>query len=199
MRKPASTTRKTLGFGVPDEIDPHHFTIEIPAARAEPVIITEHFGLRSGTGGLPDAVERCRLSRVAWTAIAEEAKRVLNERLKEKDLTPSRWASGRNVVERLLGRELCMLTWAVEAAEKELIPNAIRNWAALKPEERWWLFSMAASLTGHAEDADVGWRKAIRVALTETPGGDQAALSRARKQKVILEDDRPRLPLFDKL
>ncbi len=82
--------KKTIGFGAPNEMDPHHFTVEIPAARTEPVIITEHFGLRGGSNGLPDSIVRCRLPRVAWSGIAEEAKRVLNERLKEKeaDLEP---------------------------------------------------------------------------------------------------------------
>lgn len=197
MKKRATAARKTIGFGVPDEIDPHHFTVEIPAARTDSVIITEHFGLRSGSSGMPDAVERCRLQRGAWTAIAEEAKRILNERLKEKELTTSRWSSGKNSVERLLGRELCVLAWGVEVAHTDLIPNAIRNWASFKPEERWWLFSMAASLTGAADDTDVGWRKAIRVALTETPGGDEVEAKRAKRPKAQAID-RPQLPLFDK-
>ena len=33
------TTRKTLGFGVPDDIDPHHFTVEIPAGREKRVVV----------------------------------------------------------------------------------------------------------------------------------------------------------------
>ena len=198
MKKPATTARKTIGFGVPDEIDPHHFTVEIPAARNDPVIMTEHFGLRSGSSGMPDMVERCRVPRGAWTAIAEEAKRILNERLKEKELATSRWSSGINSVERLLGRELCVLAWSVEAANRDLIPNAIRNWSGFKPEERWWLFSMAASLTGLAEDTDIGWRKAIRIALTETPGGEEAAAKSARRPKIPADGNRPQLPLFEK-
>ena len=49
---------------MPNEMDPHHFTVEIPAARTKPVIITEHFGLRGGSNGLPDSIVRCRLPRV---------------------------------------------------------------------------------------------------------------------------------------
>ncbi len=107
------SVKKTIGFGVPNEMDPHHFTVEIPAARTEPVVITEHFGLQCGTNGMPDSIVRSRLPRTAWSAIAEEAKRVLNERLKEKKLSTSRWSSGVNKVERLLGRELCVLAWGV--------------------------------------------------------------------------------------
>ncbi len=188
--------KKTIGFGAPNELDPHHFTVEIPAARTDPVVITEHFGLRGGSNGLPDLVVRCRLSRVAWTGIAEEAKRVLNERLKEKKLSSSRWASGTNKIERLLGRELCVLAWAVEAAPKEMIPNAVRNWVGLRPDERWWLFSMAASMTGGVDDAEIGWRKAIRIALTENPTGEEVAAMRGKKPKG--KEERPPLPdLFD--
>ena len=184
--------RKTLGFGVPNDIDPHHFVVEVPSDKAKPVVITEHFGLAGG--GDADSVERCRLPQVAWNAIKKETERVLNERLKEKKLTGSRWKAGRNQVERLLGRELCVLAWAVEAAPKDTIPNAIRGWGAFKPEERWWLFAMAASLTGTSQDADIGWRKALRVALTESPTGEEVVAIRAKKSATV---ERLLLPLFE--
>ncbi|MDE2105892.1 MAG: DUF3780 domain-containing protein [Patescibacteria group bacterium] len=158
---------KSIGFGCPVDIDPHHFTVEIPSGRSGDIVITERFGLSGGHSGIPDAIERCDLPRSAWKAIAEHAKRVLNERLKEAKLPSSRWVPGENKIERLLGRELCLLAWAVERASANLIPNAIRHWSALRPEERWWLFAMAASSTGTAYDADIGWRKAIRIAMTE--------------------------------
>ena len=186
---------KTIGFGVPDEMDPHHFAVEIPVARDKDIVIVEYFGVRSTNA--EDSVERCRLSRPAWNAISTEAARILNERLKERSLATSRWSGGTNKVERLLGRELCVLAWAIEKADKDLIPGAIRAWATFKPEERWWLFSMAASLTGTSEDTDIGWRKALRIALTETPSGDE--LSAIRKKRPRADGERPALPLFDKL
>ena len=192
------TAKSTIGFGVPHEMDTHHFTEEVPGMPTQDVVITEHFGLRGGTNGLPDSVVRCRLPYAAWSGIANEAKRVLNERLKEKKLTASRWAPGTTKVERLLGRELCVLAWGIEAAPKELIPNAIRNWVGLRPEERWWLFSMAATMTGSAEDTDIGWRKAIRVALTENPTGEEVADLRKKKPKAKAAEERPMLPLFDR-
>jgi hypothetical protein len=189
--------RKTTGFGVPNDIDPHHFVVDIPAARANPVVITEQFGLSGGSNGLPDSLERCRLNQDAWNAVRKELERVLNDRLKEKKLATSRWKSGKNQVERLLGRELCILAWAIEAAPKETIPNAIRNWAGLKPEERWWLFAMAASMTGTSQDVDVGWRKALRVALTENPTGEEVVAIRAKRPKGL--EERPQLPLFERM
>jgi hypothetical protein len=189
--------RKTTGFGVPNDIDPHHFVVDIPAARANPVVITEQFGLSGGSNGLPDSLERCRLNQDAWNAVRKELERVLNDRLKEKKLATSRWKSGKNQVERLLGRELCILAWAIEAAPKETIPNAIRNWTGLKPEERWWLFAMAASMTGTSQDVDVGWRKALRVALTENPTGEEVVAIRAKRPKGL--EERPQLPLFERI
>jgi len=189
--------RKTTGFGVPNDIDPHHFVVDIPAARANLVVITEQFGLSGGSNGLPDSLERCRLNQDAWNAVRKELERVLNDRLKEKKLATSRWKSGKNQVERLLGRELCVLAWAIEAAPKETIPNAIRNWSGLKPEERWWLFAMAASMTGTSQDVDVGWRKALRVALTENPTGEEVVAIRAKRPKST--EERPQLPLFERM
>ena len=111
---PAVTQKTTIGFGVPNEMDPHHFTVEIPAARTSPSSSPSTSGCRAGPTDcrIPSCVAGCRVP--AWSAIAEEAKRVLNERLKEKKLATSRWQAGTNKVERLLGRELCVLAWGVE-------------------------------------------------------------------------------------
>jgi hypothetical protein len=189
--------RKTTGFGVPNDIDPHHFVVEIPATRTNPVVVTEQFGLAGGSNGAPDSIERCRLNQDVWNIVRKELERVLNERLKEKKIATARWKSGKNQVERLLGRELCVLLWAIETASKDAIPNAIRNWSGLKPEERWWLFAMAASTTGTSQDADVGWRKALRVALTENPTGEEVVAIRSRRPKG--SEDRPLLPLFERV
>ena len=53
-----------------------------------------------------------------------------------------------------------------------LYGNAVRNWIGLRPEERWWLYTITAAATGRPEHADIGWRKALRFALTENPLAD---------------------------
>jgi hypothetical protein len=68
-----------------------------------------------------------------------------------------------------LGKELCILCWAVESALLGDIPNALLNWEALSPEERWWLFTMAVATTGQALKKEIGWRKALRFALADNP------------------------------
>jgi hypothetical protein len=78
----------------------------------------------------------------------------------------SRWKSGVNKVDRLLGKELCVLAWAVEKANITQLPLICNKWAALRPEERWWLFSSVAAEGGLAEGSHVGWRKALYHALS---------------------------------
>lgn len=68
------------------------------------------------------------------------------------------------MIDRLLGKELCVLVWAIERLDQK-IRIAVRNWLALRPEERWWLFGMTAIATGGIGDADKGWRIALRYAL----------------------------------
>ena len=157
--------RATVGFGCPVVGSPHHMVVDIPAHRSESVLVVEHFGVQAEKEGAPESVDRVELSRAAWSAIAETLRKTFNERLKEKDIAGGKWAVGENKVERLLGKELCVLAWAVEKVPEALVPAAITNWLGLKPEERW----LTAAAPGGVEDGDIGWRKALRFALTEKP------------------------------
>ena len=158
----------TEGFGAPVGIDPHRFEVRVPSGNKGDVSIVEHFGVAISAYG-SDAIERCTLSRRAWGAIRDDVKRHFNERLKDKSLPSGALTTGANKVERLLGHELMVLAWAVEAAKIEMIPVAVRNWLAMRPEERWWLFAVTAASTGEARHREIGWRKALRFALTENP------------------------------
>ncbi len=154
-----SYAHPTLGFGVPASSDPHHFKVLIPKANSGKVQITEHLGLQA----LSDEyafIDRVMLERARWTAIRSEVQRALNARRKEHNLKTSAWKVGENPVDRLLGKEICVLAWAAEGVKMENIPVAVRNWPALRPEERWWLFGMAAMSTGGIGDG--GWRCAMR-------------------------------------
>jgi hypothetical protein len=57
---------------------------------------------------------------------------------------------------------------------------------------------MAATTTGSADDVDVGWRKAIRIAMTENPTGEESNAMRAMRRK-LMPEERPPLPLFEDL
>ena len=60
-----------------------------------------------------------------------------------------------------LGKELCVLAWAAETASEDKIAVICSKWAALRPEERWWLFAMTVAEAGMPEDTQRGWRRAL--------------------------------------
>ena len=98
------------------------FRVEIPAARTEPVRVIEDYGYRGLEDGIPRDEERVILPRPVWSGIAEIARRAFNNRLKAARIPTGRWHAGTNLVERLLGKELCVLAWAAETANDEQIP-----------------------------------------------------------------------------
>ena len=168
--KNPSPAHPTRGFGVPLTVAPHHFVVTIPRKSKDPVLITEDLGMHA-EGGSHEILDRISLPREAWVEIADPVKRMFNQRLKEHDLAISRWKTGDNPVDRLLGKELCVLAWAIEKLEADRRGTALRNWLSLRPEERWWLFQMTASTAGTPGDYDRGWRLALRYALGDTFDG----------------------------
>ncbi|MDF9393430.1 MULTISPECIES: anti-phage-associated DUF3780 domain-containing protein [Methylococcus] len=184
----------TLGFGVPATSDPHHFKVVIPKASTGKVSISEHLGLQSASNDNA-VIDRVLLDRPRWTAIRAEVQRAFNARLAARGLKPSAWKVGENPVDRLLGKELCVLAWAVEQMDMEKIPVAVRNWLALRPEERWWLFGMTAMSTGGLMDAGRGWRVALKHALGDVVQSELLA-PRARRSNGVKDDIRLSLDLF---
>ena len=184
----------TLGFGVPATTDPHHFLVSIPKTNSGVVLIAEHLGMQAQDQSVA-IVDRVILERRRWTAIRSEVQRAFNVRLKERRLQTSAWKVGKNPVDRLLGKELCVLAWAVEGMDTDHIPVAIRNWLALRPEERWWLFGMAAIVTGGVQDGDKGWRLALRHALGDVAQNEQIIQYRKAAASTTAPDD-PSLSLF---
>ncbi len=155
------------GFGaVIGEYGAHIFRVDVPIASKGDITITEDYGLKGGENGVPAKETRVILPRRLWSGIAETARKDFATRLKAKKLTSSRWSTGDNKVDRMLGKELCVLAWAAEHASTVDECKAIASkWSALRPEERWWLFSQTAAEAGLAEDMNRGWRKALYYAL----------------------------------
>jgi hypothetical protein len=154
------------GFGVA-AYGAHIFRVEIPATAKGDITIIEDYGLKGGENGVPPWETRVVLPRRFWSAIAETARKDFGARLKAKKLPSPRWTTGDNKVDRMLGKELCVLAWAAEHANSVDECKAIAaKWGALKPEERWWLFSQTAAEAGLPDDKDAGWRKALYYALS---------------------------------
>ena len=176
-----ATKHATLGFGVPASSDPHHFKVTIPKGNSGNVQISEYLGLQAQSDEFA-VIDRVIIERPRWTAIRSEVQRTFNARLKSHDIKTSAWKVGENVVDRLLGKELCVLAWAIEGMDMDNIPVAVRNWLALRPEERWWLFGMTAMSTGRIKDGEKGWRLALRHALGDVAQSDQL---KPRGRKIV--------------
>ena len=84
-----------------------------------------------------------------------------------------------------------MLAWAAERADKEELPVIGSKWAALRPEERWWLFMVTVAEAGLPGDHQRGWRRALHLALAD---GDIPAPSKRRRRPI--EQESFSAPLF---
>lgn len=176
MTRPKSdkTAEHYLGFGALATFGAHIFRVDIPVALKGDIAIIEDYGLKGGDNGLPPHEVRVNLPRRFWSAISETARKDFAARLKAKKLPSSRWTTGDNKVDRMLGKELCVLAWAAEHAQSMDECKVIAaKWSALRPEERWWLFGQTVAEAGLAADTDGGWRKALYFALSGGKSPDE--------------------------
>lgn len=148
------------GFGVSNAIAPHRFLVRIPKDRGSAVEILEDFGAAGMDSGL-GIICRVRIPRANWRAVADEAKAYLNRRLREKGLKSASFHTGDTPVERLLGRELTVLGWAIEAISPEEAAASVTKWASYRAEELWWLFNQIDRDAGEFDDARTGWRRGV--------------------------------------
>ncbi len=134
-----------MDFGAPDKFGAHVFRVEIPAAQDG--ARAHRRGLRLSRPGRRHSARRGTGHPAACRLVGHRrhcAPRV--QRPAEGGQSPTgRWHTGTNLVDRLLGKELCVLAWAAETANADQIPVICSKWAALRPEERWWLFSMTVA------------------------------------------------------
>ena len=179
-----SSKKKIIGFGFIPEESEHHFLVNI---LSKEVVVAEQYEYHPDASlaelnykiGRQNNEIKVILHRKKWDLIADEIKAEFNRRLRNNDLASGKWTANRNYTNRLFGKELTLLCWAIEEAEPAVIPVAVQNWLGLRPEERWWLYTMTNAATGHAiYDRNIGWRKAVRFALTENP------VSMAPKEKL---------------
>ncbi|MDB5387811.1 MAG: hypothetical protein JWM11_3457 [Planctomycetaceae bacterium] len=172
---------KTIDFGASTGFGTHLFRVEIPTARDESIKVVEDYGYLGQEGGIPRDEDRVSLKRQVWSGIADIARHEFNDRLKAAKVLTGRWHTGTNLVDRLLGKELCVLAWAAETANDDQIPVICSKWAALRPEERWWLFAMTVAESGLQEDTHRGWRRALFHALSD---GEKPPADRKRRRPV---------------
>jgi hypothetical protein len=204
MTKPkAQPKTEALGFGFLPAESEHHFLVSLPSGSKEMITVSEHFEWREDGNtkeadqeenvslNREDSSLRVILPREKWSRIADVLRTEFNQRLKAQGQKPGQWKGRAVPLNRLLGKELVLLCWAIEDADPNTIPTAITNWLGLAPEERWWLFTMTNAATGHAwQGRNKGWRKAVRFALTETPVSERKAAMEHELFRLIAEDVR---------
>jgi hypothetical protein len=163
-------TKASANFDCVDIYREHAFLVRLTKGREAKAQVFEVFGHAPAARDAvwaPETVLRCEISRDTWDLVAPEVRAEFNRRLKIEDKPVGRWGADETAVQRLLGKELLVLLWAVEQGDvsAEEVAVAIRNWLGLKPEERWWLYTMTAAATGLAHQTGLGWREALRRAL----------------------------------
>lgn len=136
--------KETLGFGVPVSGDPnyvpHHMIVSIPSDDSSQIQVTECFGTEL-VGRQPRVVHRASLDMPTWKKISAFMQRDFNRRLEQHGLATGSWQAGKNLVDRLLGKEVCALVWVLEKAEAWQVPSLAHRWAYQRPEERWAEFA----------------------------------------------------------
>ncbi len=198
MPRQKTSARKTVGLGFLPQESRHGFLIDVPKGKSkdEVVCISEHrgddlnhLGERESAQPSPnDPGLRVVIDRGRWLALAPAFWEESNRRLRANGLPTHKFqkTSTRAVpVHPSLGKELCILCWAVEEAPSDEIPNALRNWEALAPEERWWLYTMTVATTGQAMQKGIGWRKALRAALADNPFVKGEGLSPKARRELL--------------
>lgn len=189
-----SSRKTTFGFGVDPAESQNHFFVVVPLkSSTDSVSIFERFSWTPPTllDALPEKerpkrthadkqifangqvlersdILRLEISRHKWNLLYKDLTAEFNARLKDRHQMNGTFSIGGTPVERLFGKEMMVLLWAVEDCDPSVIPTAIRNWKGLMPEERWWLYTMTNASTGHIKDRK-GWRTALRYALCENP------------------------------
>ena len=157
-------------FDCADIYQEHGYLVRLTRGRDARAHVFEVFGrlpAEQEPDWAPETILRCDAPRSVWDAVSGELRADFNRRLRLEDKQAGRWGAEETAVQRLFGKELLVLLWAIEAPEvtAEEIAVAIRNWHGLKPEERWWLYTMTAAATGLAHQTGMGWRGALRQAL----------------------------------
>lgn len=158
------------GFGFDARNSMRLFFVDSKTAKS-PVEIFEVLVSQQKKGATkvePVLKSKAVLSAATWATMAPAVMGDFNEQLKSSKRKVGSWKKkGRTPVDDSFGKELIALAWAVEdipADRQDLVEKALVGWASLAREERWWLYLKAE---GDSPDQAGGWRKALRLALSE--------------------------------
>ena len=184
MKKP-----ECYGFGVEPSVNQNHFYVVMINRKENnaPVQVYERYSwtpnevaeaadadaivFADGQILDPGDVLKLEISRHKWDMVSKDLAAEFNSRLKSEKKPSGKFANGGTPVERMFGKEMMVLLWAIEDVDPGSgnIQKALQNWKGLLPEERWWLYTMTNASSGELNDNGRGWRMALRYALCENP------------------------------
>ena len=108
-------------FDCADIYQEHGYLVRLTKGREAKAQVFEVFG-RLPTDRepqwAPETVLRCEVPRDIWDVVSPEARAEFNRRLKAEGKPGGRWGADETAVQRLFGKELLVLLWAVEAARR---------------------------------------------------------------------------------
>lgn len=157
-----------IDFGAPAASGSHRFRLDIPQASRAAVSLYEDFGF-AGDERCPEGAQlRAQVKRACWSAVSALVMHEFNERLLARKQASGRWRTGGVWLERMLGRELCVLLWALEHASSGTEALHMANaWQGFRPEERLWLFGRTARSAPLAVHQRSSWRRALALMMGE--------------------------------
>lgn len=152
---------KTVDFGAYAEPGYMHFYVQVPEDKKDYVRLYEVSDFSKNNIGIEK--ERARISLVVFSTIADDVKEFFNARLKKEKQRTGNWHKGKVMFDRLLGRELCVLFWALEQTypkDREDHETIVDNWKAMFDTERWLLYFRTNSHLAIFKNTN-GWYRAL--------------------------------------
>ncbi len=190
----ANDSSKVPNFGFDGRDSTYHFAVVVDS---NDVRVEERFTTGEATQQLSPQV-RAVMDTYRWGRVAEAVQSHFNRRLQDSKKKTAKWALGEHLLAPYLGKELTLLAWASEDVDPTDLPNVLANWLGLAPEERWWLYGMAKASSGNAEPPSSvrGWRKAIRIAFSESSAPGAADYRHAVEEVAVprIAVDEARVP-----
>lgn len=159
--------KRYIDFAYPaHDAAPHHFFIQQDEKSFN---LVECWGASS-----PGRIVRARIDADVFKRIRSRLKDAMNSRIKGVNATlkggekkmPAGNGWNRNDVtriDRILGREICILFWALEGCPAGQEDAVIDFWQTYRPEEMWWIFIQADQDGRHYDTAPKGWRAALPI------------------------------------
>lgn len=163
------TSNRYIDFAYPShKAAPHHFYVVEDEGMAY-----LHECLGASGGGM---MIRARIGAEVFRRIRGDIKDHLNLRIKGVNATTKLkdgeaklpigkgWNKGdKTRIDRILGREVCVLFWALEGCPAGQESVVVDLWRTYRPEDLWWIF-IQSDLDGRDVLAEPkGWRKALPV------------------------------------